>query len=41
MIFSKVDQAPFKARISALYEEMYMRYGDRFKSVCTRIQETK
>ncbi len=39
MIFTKVDRSLFKARINGVYEDMYKRYGVRFKSLCTRIQE--
>lgn len=40
MIFTKVDQMPFKARVTRLYADMYARYGERFKKLCIAIQES-
>ena len=40
MIFTKVDQAPFKAKIQEVYTRMFARYGERFESMCNEIQET-
>lgn len=41
MIFTNVDQALFKAKIEGIYGDMYTRYGERFRSLCTQIQETE
>lgn len=40
MVFTPVDQAPYKERIESLYEGMYARYGEAFESLCQQIQET-
>lgn len=40
MVFTPVDQRAFIERIKPLYEEMYARYGDQFRSLCIRIQQT-
>ena len=41
MVFTVVDQAPFKARIESVYQEMFARYGEQFESLCARIQEVQ
>jgi tripartite ATP-independent transporter DctP family solute receptor len=41
MVFTEVNSDLFKAEVDAVYEAMFARYGEEFKSLCLQIQETR